>query len=103
MEIEEKLNNDMKKIENWCSRNKLVLNSRKCKIVGFGRNVQKEKNLLLGELEEVVSFKYLGLFIDKHLNFDLHIEHVDKKVSKIQGNAVPSRKFFLEKFSITNV
>ena len=59
----EKLNNDFKKIENWCSRNKLVINSRKCKIVGFGRNVQKSKNLLLGEvLEEIVSFKYLGVF-----------------------------------------
>ena len=56
-----------------------VINSKKCKIVGFGRNVQKSKNLLLGEvLEEVVSFKYLGVLIDKHLIFDLHIEHVGK-------------------------
>ena len=85
-EIEEKLNNDLKKIENLCSRKKLVLKSKKCKIVGFGRNLQKSKNLLLGEvLEEVVSFKYLGLFIDKHLNFDLHIEHVDKKLAKFNG------------------
>ena len=36
LEIEEKLNNDLKKIENWSSRNKLVINSKKCKIVGFG-------------------------------------------------------------------
>ena len=65
LEIEEKLNNDLKKNENVCSRNNLVINSKKCKIVGFGRNVQKSKNLLLGEvLEEVVSFKYLGVFID---------------------------------------
>ena len=41
LEIKEKLNNDLKKIENWSSRNKLVINSKKCKIVGFGRNVQK--------------------------------------------------------------
>ena len=46
----------------------------------FGQSVKKSKNLLLGEvLEEVVSFKYLGVFIDKHLNFDHHIEHVGKK------------------------
>ena len=42
LEIEEKLNNDLKKIENWSSRNKHVINSKKCKIVGFGRNVQKK-------------------------------------------------------------
>ena len=54
LEIEEKLNNDLKKIENWSSRNKLVIDSKKCKIAGFGRNVQKSKNLLLGGvLEEV--------------------------------------------------
>ena len=41
LEIEEKLNNDLKMMENWCSRNKLVINSKKGKIVGFGRNVQK--------------------------------------------------------------
>ena len=41
LEIEEKLNHDLKKIENWCSRNKLVITSKKFKIVGFGRNVKK--------------------------------------------------------------
>ena len=49
----------------------------------FGWNVRNLKNLLLGKvLEEVVSFKYLGVFIDKHLNFDLHIEHVGKKLAQ---------------------
>ena len=89
----------MKKIENWCSRNKLVLNIKKSKIVGFGRNVQKSKNLLLGEvLEEVVSFKYLGFFIDKHLNFDLHIEHVEEKLAKFNGNLFRARNFFSKIF-----
>ena len=63
------------------------------------RSYENQKNLLLGEvLEEVVSFKYQGLFIDKHLNFDLHIKHVGKKINKIQLNAVPNKKFFLENF-----
>ena len=99
LEIEEKLKNDLKKIENWCSRNILVINSKKSKIVGFGRNVQKSKNLLLGEvLEEVVSFKYLGVLIDKHLNFDLHIEHVGKKLANFNGMLFRARKFFSKTF-----
>ena len=98
-EIEEKLNNDLKKIENCCSRNKLVINSKKCKIVGFVQNVQKEKNLLLGEvLKKLVSFKYLGVFIDKHLNFDLHIKHVGKKLTKFNGLLFRVRNFFSKDF-----
>ena len=99
LEIEEKLNNDLKKIENWSSRNKLVINSKKCKIVGFGRNVQKSKNLLSGEvLEEVNSFKYLGVFIDKHLNFDPHIEYVGKTLAKFNGMLFRARNFFTKTF-----
>ena len=99
MEIEEKLTNDLKKFENWSSRNKLVINSQKCKVMGFGRNVRKSKNLLLGELlEEVVPFKYLGVFIDKHLNFDLHMEHVDKKLAKFNGMLFRARTFFSKTF-----
>ena len=41
---------------------------------------ENKKIVLLAELfEEAASFKYLGMFIDKHLNFDLHIEQVGKK------------------------
>ena len=91
LEIEDKLNNDLKKIENWCSRNKL--NSKKCKIVGFDRNVQKSKNLLLGEVLEEV-----GVLIDKHLNFDLHIEHVGKKLARFNGMLFRARNFFSKTF-----
>ena len=49
-------------------------------------------------LEEVVSFKYLGVFIDKLLNFDLHIEHIGKKLAKFNGMLFPARKFFSKTF-----
>ena len=63
--------------------------------MGFGRNLPKSKNLLLSEvLEEAVSFKYLGVFIDKHLNFDLHIEHVGKKLAKFNGMLFRARNLF---------
>ena len=58
-----------------------------------------KKNLLLGEvLEEVNSFKYLGVFIDKHLNFDLHIEYVGKKLAKFNGRLFRARNFFTKNF-----
>ena len=64
----------------------------------FWRECKKSKNLLLGEvLEEVVSFNYLR-FIDKHLSFDLHIEHVGKKLVKFNGMLFQARNFFSKTF-----
>ena len=65
-------------------------------LVGMYKN---QKYLLLGEvLEELISFKYLGVFIDKHLNFDLHIEHVGKELANFNGMLFPARNFFLKFF-----
>ena len=51
--------------------------------MGFSRKVRISENLLLDEvLEEVVSFKSLGVFIDKHLNFGLKIKNVGIKLEK---------------------
>ena len=59
----------------------------------------EKKNLLSGEvLEEVNSFKYLGVFIDKHLNFDIHIEYVGKKLAKFNGMLFRARNFFTKTF-----
>ena len=60
-----------------------------------------KKNLLSGEvLEGVNSFKYLGVFIDKHLNFDLHIEYVGIKLAKFNGMLFRARNFFTKTFSL---
>ena len=49
-------------------------------------------------LEEVVSFIYLVVFIDKHLNFDLHIELVGKKLAKFNGMLFRAKNFLSKTF-----
>ena len=45
--------------------------------MGFGRNVNNSQPSMLGELlEKLVSFKFLGVFIEKPLDFELHIDLV---------------------------
>ena len=57
----------------------LSLTIRNVKLWFLAGMYEIKKTLLLGK---VVSFKYLGVFIDKHLNFDLHIEHFGKKLAQ---------------------
>ena len=38
-----------------------------------------------GSIKVVSSAKYLGVFIDDKLNFQEHIKHLEKKVSRSEG------------------
>lgn len=41
--------------------------------------------LVIGVINETKSIKYLGLILDHRLRFDLHVDHVKKKVLKRIG------------------
>lgn len=71
MEIQE----DLKKIDEWCVDNKLIINTEKTKYIIF-KNRRKENiniNIHLKDkaLEEVQHLNYLGLIIDNELNWNI--------------------------------
>lgn len=78
--------NDLLKIENWCENNKFYLNENKCYYL---TTEQKNDNLSLKinnkEIKKVNHYKYLGLIIDKNLNFKEHINYLILKISKFTG------------------
>ncbi len=41
------------------------------------------------EIEHVVSFKYLGVWLDKCISFKEHIQHIDAKISCIRLVSLP--------------
>ena len=47
-------------------------------------DVQTPLNILCGEeqIQEVSSYKYLGVMVDKHITFEAHAEYISGKVSK---------------------
>ena len=62
-----KLNEDLHAVANYCTENKLVINTKKSKVMVFhkAKNIADTNVLLNGERLEVVSdFKYLGYHID---------------------------------------
>ena len=77
------LRENLKILAEWCEMNKLTINVDKTKSMYFGsKNNTKQidfdmKISLNGkELQHVDHYKYLGVILDKNLNFKLHIESI---------------------------
>ena len=78
---------------NWCQKNKLLLNTDKTKelIIDFRQKSQPVVPLRINgkDIEQVSSYKYLGIHIDNNINWQLQATTVYKKINK--------RMFFLRK------
>ena len=86
--IVDKMNMELKIISDWLNENKILINSDKSKYILFNRH----KNLVLPPmtfgnhtLSPVNSIKFLGIFIDNNLNFNIHIQQICSRISKKIG------------------
>ena len=73
-------------VDNWCSDNKMKLNSKKCKAVFTpGSDADKPPKLYLnGELLEIVdSYRYLGIDINNKLDWNQQWERILKSTSSV--------------------
>ena len=73
----------------WLSANKLSLNIGKTKYMVY-HSINKQivyPNLKISniEIERVQQFNFLGLLLDNHLHWKLHIDHISSKISKVTG------------------
>ena len=81
------LRDEISSLSEFFRVNKLTLNAAKIKLVIFSsraklRNSPEMSANIDGiEIESVSVSKYLGIFLDSHLTFELHIIHVYKKLS----------------------
>ena len=83
------IQSDLDSVHIWCDRNKLTINCKKTKFCLYGMRflIRKGKTLDLKLslnnqiLEQVCSYKYLGLILDEQLNYNKHIKELKKLVS----------------------
>ena len=93
------LQQDLVMISRWLITNKLFLNVGKSKSMLVGsklhRDIHSPLNIQCGDelIEEVSSYKYLGVMVDKNVTFEAHAEYISGKVSKRLGTLSRSRKF----------
>ena len=80
------INNELSKISEWLSSNKLSLNIKKTKFMVF-HTPQRRVNYPVLKLnnvniEKVSQFNFLGVVINSTLKWDKHIAHISLKISR---------------------
>ena len=85
--------------QSWASMNHLACNYPKTKFVVFENRSMKHPNIVNGDHENYscVSYKYLGIHLDKKLNFDKHIILVTAKLAQHSGILYKSGETLKEK------
>ena len=89
--IETVINTELKLVSKWLKLNKLSLNTNKTELIFF----HSRQHLLNYEgisikfngikLHPVNHVKYLGMYIDKYLSWNYHINQLSKKLSRANG------------------
>ena len=91
--------NEIKYFTSWCTDNKLLLNTDKTKEIVFDfRSQPSEIRPVVingSQIEQVDSYKYLGVIIDNKLKWEKQAKEVSKKINK--------RMFFLRKLNYFHV
>ena len=106
-------NLELKKLQNWCNANKLQINPKKSAFILIPpklNNLNLEIKLSYGDstITGLDSIKYLGVSLDKKLDFKIHIENMVSKLSKSIGilsklrYVLPSSTLHLLYFSLVH-
>ena len=89
--IETVVNTELKQVSKWLRLNKLSLNADKTELIFFhskrhtlnydGISIKFNNKKLI----PVDNIKYLGMYIDKYLSWNFHINQLSKKLSRANG------------------
>ena len=86
---------DTQSLNDWCNVNKLSINTDKSKLMDFGKAMPDASISIAGEnMENKESFKYLGIEIDKKLNYNMQTVQVCTKISKFNEVLYRGRSCF---------
>ena len=96
-ELKCKTNTELMLVADWLATNKLSLNIMKTKFVLFHGKNKSITNFQISlnghNIERVENIKYLGVFINQHLNWDKHIAYVNSKLGRAVGIICKLRSF----------
>ena len=84
-DIEKNLKDSITEAILWFNENKLCVNSKKSQLIYFGKDLVLNLNPILSDCELQESVKYLGIFLDRILNFDFHSQQTVNKLNGICG------------------
>ena len=82
------INNNLTIVNSWLTANRMAINTDKTKYIIFSyRNIIElpSINIGQGEIQSTDNTKFLGIHIDRHLTFQVHINYLAEKISKTMG------------------
>ena len=97
------LQNEINVLSNWCSKNNLLLNVSKCKVLTFSRKREKyiyDYLLYESELTRVYKNSDLGIIFDESLTFNEHYLYIQNKASSMLGFINRSCKSFNNPYAL---
>ena len=87
--IQKKVNQDLKSLCTWLRANKISLNASKTELIIFRDPRKKLSDIKLKndgkKLVPCTSVKYLGVYLDCHLNWHVHRAELSTKLSRATG------------------
>ena len=105
LSVEEKINKELDKVNDWFKLNKLSLNIAKTKAMLF-HTPQKRvipPNIMINDtnIEFVNNFNYLGIIFDSNLSWNYHIDMVSRKIARTVGVMARLKNFLPAKVLLT--
>ena len=98
--LEENINDDLTKITEWLTANNLTLNKSKTEFMLIGSrqrlntfNRLPSFTIDSNSIKQVEFTKSLGVYIDQNLTWNVHMEHISKKIPSCIGILKRSRSF----------
>ena len=93
-DIERDLKDSITEAILWFNENKLCVNSMKSQLMYFGKDLGLNLNPILSDCELQESVKFLGITLDRQLNFDFHIQQTVNKLNSICGGFYRIRDYY---------
>ena len=97
----EKMSLDLESVHNWCIANKLSLNPAKSFFLIIPPKLNRQQPFIPLNVNDTPpppskSVKYLGIYIDKQLNFKCHIGYIEQKISRSVDIHAKLKSFLLK-------
>jgi hypothetical protein len=88
--LSKNINLELSKVYDWLCVNKLSLNIQKTKAMIFSfkqSSILRMPKLMIEntEVEVIENFKFLGVYINRNLDWKFHIDYIANKLSRING------------------
>ena len=98
VKIQKLINRDLKLLSTWLRANKISLNASKTELIIFRdprKKIIHELNIKINGKRLVPQnfVKYLGIYIDCHLNWNAHLTEMSSKLSRANGMLCKIRHF----------